>query len=88
MTISKKTESTIRIDHEFVSDVVRFTNELKSGNNLAKINKNAESPALKELGKILEELRDYLEHTIARDINMLVNILNYYKNKDFTHRFP
>jgi methyl-accepting chemotaxis protein len=84
----KKTEALIVADNEFVSDVIRFTNELKSGNNLAKLQKEPQTLALKELGKLLEELRYYLEHTIARDINMLVHTLDAYKKGDFTARFP
>jgi methyl-accepting chemotaxis protein len=84
----KKTESLMVADNEFVSDVIRFTNELKSGNNLAKLQKEARTPALKELGSLLENLRYYLEHTIARDINMLVSTLESYKKGDFTARFP
>ncbi|MDX9743173.1 MAG: methyl-accepting chemotaxis protein [Arcobacteraceae bacterium] len=84
----KKTEALIVADNEFVSDVIRFTNELKAGNNLAKLQKEAQTPSLKELGKLLEELRHYLEHTIARDINMLVHTLEEYKKGNFTARFP
>jgi methyl-accepting chemotaxis protein len=84
----KKTEALIVADNEFVSDVIRFTNELKSGNNLAKLQKEPQTQALKELGKLLEDLRSYLEHTIARDVNMLVSTLETYKKGDFTARFP
>jgi len=84
----KKVEALIVADNEFVSDVILFTNELKSGNNLAKLQKEGKTPALKELGKLLEDLRSYLEHTIARDTNMLVNTLEEYKKGDFTARFP
>jgi methyl-accepting chemotaxis protein len=84
----KKTEALISADNEFVSDVIRFTNELKSGNNLAKLQKEPQTPALKELEKLLEDLRHYLEHTIARDVNMLVSTLETYKKGDFTARFP
>ncbi|MDX9743744.1 MAG: methyl-accepting chemotaxis protein [Arcobacteraceae bacterium] len=84
----KKTEALIISDNEFVSDVIRFTNELKSGNNLAKLQKEPQTQALKELGKLLEDLRYYLEHTIARDTNMLLATLEDYKKGDFTARFP
>jgi len=83
----KKTEALISADNEFVSDVIRFTNELKAGNNLAKLQKEPQTQALKELGKLLEDLRHYLEHTIARDVNMLVSTLETYKKGDFTARF-
>ncbi|MCT7571483.1 methyl-accepting chemotaxis protein [Aliarcobacter butzleri] len=55
---------------------------------LAKIEKDSDTPNLKELKLLLIKLQDYLEHTIARDINILVNILESYKKEDFTARFP
>ena len=51
---------------------------------LAKIEKDSDTPNLKELKLLLIKLQDYLEHTIARDINILVNILESYKKEDFT----
>ncbi|MBI3873761.1 MAG: hypothetical protein HY307_01925 [Arcobacter sp.] len=84
----KRTEALITADNEFVSEVIKFTNELKSGNNLAKLQKEAQSPSLKELGRLLEDLRYYLEHTIARDTNLLVATLESYKQENFTARFP
>jgi methyl-accepting chemotaxis protein len=84
----KRTEALIVADNEFVSDVILFTNELKSGNNLAKLQKEPHTPSLKELGKLIEELRYYLEHTIARDTNILLNTLDEYKKGHFMARFP
>jgi len=84
----QKSELSIRTDNQFVSDASRFIGELKSGNNLASFTKDSNTPALKELKNLLEELRYYFEHTIARDTNMLVEVLNSYKNQDYTARFP
>ena len=82
-----KTNDTIAQDEEFVKDVTRFINELKSGNMLAKLEKDSNTPSLKELKVLLSQLQDYLEHTIARDLNRLMDVLDRYKKEDFTARF-
>ncbi|MCT7602557.1 HAMP domain-containing methyl-accepting chemotaxis protein [Aliarcobacter butzleri] len=83
-----KSETNIKKDTEFLKDIERFVAELSNGNMLAKIEKDSDTPNLKELKLLLIKLQDYLEHTIARDINILVNILESYKKEDFTARFP
>ena len=84
----EKTKDTILEDDKFINAVSVFVQELKNGNNLAKFNLEVNTPMFKELKKSLEELQYYLEHTIARDINVLLNVLDKFKNKDYTARFP
>ena len=84
----ERTKDTIIEDNQFINAVSVFVQELKSGNNLAKFNLEVNTPIFKELKKSLEELQYYLEHTIARDINVLLNVLEKFKNKDYTARFP
>ncbi len=81
-------EHTIKTDEEFVKDVTRFINELSQGNMLAKIQKEPTTTNLKELKTLLDKLQNYLEHTIARDLNTLINVLESFKKEDFTARFP
>ena len=83
-----KALSNINKDNEFVNDVTRFVNELSKGNMLAKLEKDSDTPNLKELKVLLSKLQDYLEHTIARDLNMLISVLESFKREDFTARFP
>ncbi len=84
----EKSLHTIQKDDEFVKDVTRFVNELSKGNMLAKLEKDSDTPNLKELKVLLSNLQDYLEHTIARDLNMLISVLESFKREDFTARFP
>ncbi|MFV7791305.1 methyl-accepting chemotaxis protein, partial [Aliarcobacter lanthieri] len=84
----EKTKDTIIEDNKFINAVSIFVQELKSGNNLAKFNLEVNTPIFKELKKSLEELQYYLEHTIARDMNVLLNVLGKFKDKDYTARFP
>jgi len=83
-----KIEISIKKDDEFVKEVSRFVDELSKGNMLAKIQKDSDTPNLKELKVLLDKLQDYLEHTIAKDLNMLISVLESFKREDFTARFP
>ena len=78
----------IQKDEEFVKDVSRFVDELKSGNMLAKISKDSNNQSLQDLKTLLTQLQYYLEHTIARDLNMLIKVIEDYKSQNFTTRFP
>ena len=82
------TEKNILEDDEFVKDVARVINELNKGNMLAKIEKNSSNPNLIELKKLLDSLQEYLEDTIASDLNKLIFVLEKFKSEDFRIRFP
>ena len=82
------TERNIHKDDEFVKDVARVVNELSNGNMLAKLEKSSNTPVLIELKKLIDHLQDYLEHTIARDLNKLIDVLDSFKNEDFTAKVP
>jgi len=81
------TQKNIEKDDEFIKDVARFVNDLKSGNMLAKLEKDSDTQSLIELKKLLVELQDYLEHAIASNLNTLLDILNKFTSHDYTPRF-
>ncbi|MDX4012810.1 methyl-accepting chemotaxis protein [Aliarcobacter skirrowii] len=83
-----KTENSIKKDDEFINATENFVKELSSGNMLAKIEKEPDTSNLKALKILLLELQYYLEHTIARDINMLLKVIDSFKKYDFTAKFP
>ncbi|MDX4049429.1 methyl-accepting chemotaxis protein [Aliarcobacter skirrowii] len=83
-----KTENSIKKDDEFINATENFVKELSSGNMLAKIEKEPDTSNLKALKTLLLELQYYLEHTIARDINMLLKVIDSFKKYDFTVKFP
>ncbi len=84
----ENTSKTIKKDNEFIADVERFIKDLSSGNMLAKIEKTSDTPNLLALKNLLDNLQNYLEHTIARDINRLLSVIDSFKRHDFTARFP
>ncbi len=84
----EKTESSIKKDDEFIHATELFIKELSSGNMLAKIEVEPDTQNLKVLKELLIKMQHYLEHTIARDINRLLFVIDSFKKYDFTARFP
>ncbi len=84
----EKTESSVKKDDEFINATELFIKELSSGNMLAKIEVEPDTQNLKVLKELLIKMQYYLEHTIARDINRLLFVIDSFKKYDFTARFP
>ncbi len=84
----EKTESSIKKDDEFINATELFIKELSSGNMLAKIEVEPDTQNLKVLKELLIKMQHYLEHTIAKDINRLLFVIDSFKKYDFTARFP
>ena len=84
----EKTESSIKKDDEFINATELFIKELSSGNMLAKIEVEPDTQNLKVLKELLIKMQHYLEHTIARDINRLLFVIDSFKKYDFTARLP
>ena len=84
----QKTQDSIKLDNEFLEDVEKFVKELSNGNMLAKLEKEPDTANLKVLKELLFKLQNYLENSIAKDINKLLEVINRYKQHDFTTRLP
>jgi methyl-accepting chemotaxis protein len=84
----KSIEHDVIVDEEFIKEVDRFGTEIGNGNFLAKIEKDSNNPSLKRLKATLTKVQYDLEHEIARDTHMLIDVLDSFKNQDFTKRFP
>ncbi|WP_418187524.1 HAMP domain-containing methyl-accepting chemotaxis protein [Aliarcobacter lanthieri] len=84
----EKTQISILKDDEFIQNVEDFIKELSNGNMVAKIEKEPDTTNLKTLKVLLVNLQNYLEHTIARDINVLLRVIDSFKQHNFTDRFP
>ncbi|RXJ82285.1 methyl-accepting chemotaxis protein [Arcobacter sp. F2176] len=81
-------EVSIKEDEEFVKDIARFAKEIGDGNLVAKINKNTQTKSLIELKEILTNMQNDLDKTIAKNIPMLLDVLESFKNHDFRAKFP
>ncbi|AXH10094.1 methyl-accepting chemotaxis protein [Malaciobacter halophilus] len=82
------TEKNIKQDEAFVKDIARFAKQIGEGNLCAKIQVNSTTDSLQELKQILTKMQSELELNIAKDIPLLLKVLESYKNHDFTVRFP
>jgi methyl-accepting chemotaxis protein len=85
---TRKIEQSIKEDDAFVEDVSRFASDIGAGNMLSKIDKDANSKNLRDLKTILGKMQYDLEHTIARSVPMLLDVLEHFRRQDFTKRFP
>jgi methyl-accepting chemotaxis protein len=85
---TRKIEQSIKEDDAFVEDVSRFASDIGAGNMLSKIDKDANSKNLRDLKTILSKMQYDLEHTIARSVPMLLDVLEHFRRQDFTKRFP
>jgi len=85
---TRKIEQSIKEDDAFVEDVSRFASDIGAGNMLSKIDKEANSKNLRDLKTILGKMQYDLEHTIARSLPMLLDVLEHFRRQDFTKRFP
>jgi len=91
MTINaniKAIESSIIQDDLFVKDIARFAKEIGAGNLIASIEKQTSTESLTELKEILTTMQQELEKSIACSIPMLLEVLNNFKNEDFTSKYP
>ncbi|QOG11976.1 methyl-accepting chemotaxis protein [Arcobacter sp. FWKO B] len=84
----EKIQASIKQDDDFVKDVSRFANEIGAGNMVAKIEKTSSTPNLVELKEILTKMQQNLAITVACNIPTLLDVLEKFKQKDFTARFP
>jgi len=82
------TQESIQENDAFLQEVSRFAKEIAAGNMLAKLEANPKAQNLNSLKEILMKMQYDLEHTIARSIPMLLDVLDSYKRQDFTKRFP
>lgn len=81
-------ELSIKEDDEFVKDIARFAKEIGAGNLVAKIDKSTQTKSLIELKEILTSMQNDLEKTIAKNIPVLLDVLESYKNHDFRAKVP
>jgi len=81
-------ESSIIQDDLFVKDIARFAKEIGAGNLIATIEKQTKTESLAELKEILTTMQKELEKSIACSIPMLLEVLNKFKQEDFTSKYP
>ncbi|HLD23054.1 MAG TPA: methyl-accepting chemotaxis protein, partial [Sulfuricurvum sp.] len=83
-----KIEKEMLFDREVISDITRAANEIKLGKFHIEVTKSTTNPNLEQLKKTFSEVVHYIDHNVARDLNLLLAQIAAYKENDFTHRIP
>ena len=79
-------EEGITRDQQFINNVVETFESLKHGYFSSRINENTENHELMVVKNVINEMIDVLEHTIGKNLNSIVNVLNSYSKFDFDKR--
>ncbi len=85
-------ENIIKIEHDtntnnaFINNIKSIALEMKNGYFLNKVEKDAANPNLMELKSIFNNIQDTVEHKVAKDLNLVLALLDSYGKKDFTAR--
>ncbi len=81
-------EQTMLLDAEVLSDIEKAANDMKTGKFHTELTKNTTNADLQKLKDTFAEVIYYVDHNVARDLNLLLNQIDAYKSNDFTHRIP
>lgn len=77
-------ERNIIKDDKFIESVDRFAQEIGRGNLIAKIDCESNTQSLISLKNTLSQVQHDLEYSISTNLNELLDVLNRFKNQDFT----
>jgi methyl-accepting chemotaxis protein len=72
---------------EFLQDIERFIEKIKGGDMLARIECNIKDDTHRVLCEKINDMAQTLEKTVARDLNMLLKVVDSFSRQDFTPRF-
>lgn len=72
---------------EFLEDMERFVEKIKSGDMLARMECNIKDSTHKALCEKMNDMAHTLENTIARNLGLLLSVVESYSKQDFTPKF-
>lgn len=81
-------EKNIIKDDKFIENVNKFAQEISNGNLVATIDGDSDTQSLQALKNTLSKVQYDLEHSIATNLGTLLEVLNKFKNQDFTAKLP
>ena len=73
-------------ENTFIQKANTFVNEIKDGNYEASLEADTNNPALNQLKNTFKDLQLALKEAISSNGKDVLNLLNTYKNQDFTKR--
>lgn len=71
---------------KFLQDVERFIEKIKSGDMLARIESTIKDETHRVLCEKINDMAQTLEKTIAKDLNILLSVVDSFSRQDFTPR--
>ncbi|WP_141090745.1 methyl-accepting chemotaxis protein, partial [Campylobacter concisus] len=83
---TKAIEDGMKDQSIFIQKANTFVNEIKDGNYEASLEADTNNPALNELKNTFKDLQVALKEAISSNGKDVLNLLNTYKNQDFTKR--
>jgi len=83
---TKAIEDDIKGQVLFISKANTFVNEIKDGNFEVRLEADTNNPALNQLKNTFKDLQVALKEAISSNGKDVLNLLNTYKNQDFTKR--
>jgi methyl-accepting chemotaxis protein len=79
--------SVISSNELFIQEITRVLDEIKDGDFTSRIIVSTSDEALCKLQDIINDLLDNLRNSIGDDLNVIMNLLENFKQMDFSHRF-
>ncbi len=81
----EKTKALVIDDMQFLQEIKKIVEQIKSGYLYQRLEYNAKSPNLEELKSEINEMLEVMNTTIGGSVNKITNVLDSYSNLDFTN---
>ena len=81
----KQTLINIESDDKFIDEVKSSVEEMIKGYFNHNIENTPNTPALRELKELINQVVEYVEKNVGQDINKILNVLDSYSNHDYTN---
>jgi len=88
LTLSHELVSVEKEKELFMQDLSAFMEVIKNGDLLSRLQCHVNDASYKLLSEKMNEMTYFLEHAVARNIPMLLKVIDSYAQQDFTQRFP
>ena len=82
----KQIEANLYEQNNFIREANAFVNQIGKGDYVAQLNADTSNPALSQLKQTFKDLQIALKDAIAKNGDDVLNLLESFKNQDFTKR--
>ena len=82
----RQIEANLAEQNSFIKDANAFVGQIGKGNYVAQLNADTSNPALSQLKQTFKDLQIALKQAIAANGDEVLNLLESFKNQDFTKR--